>query len=109
MMIMATPKAKVMLTIMACSLVTSTPAFADVRTIEVQTRDLDLGRPSGQDLLQRRIDRAVRRVCTSRVQRSASEQKDFARCQAEARADAEAQAAQRVADHKTARPNLAAD
>jgi UrcA family protein len=109
MMTMATPKAKMMLALLASSFAIATPAFAETRTVDVQTNDLDLSRPTGQEILQKRIDRAVRKVCLSRVQRNLMEQKEVARCEADARASADAKAAQRIAEYKAARPNLASD
>jgi UrcA family protein len=100
---MATPKALISLAIFAGSIAFTVPASADVRTMEVRVDDLDLTRPSAQDRLQERIDRAVRKVCVSNVTRNAGERNDTKRCEADARADAEAQATDRIADHKNQR------
>lgn len=101
---------------LAASMALTAPAFAEYRTVEVRTSDLDLARPSAQAKLQDRIARAVKNVCRSKSSRSIIEQQDVKRCEAEATASAEAQMVERIALHKaqrktaaTARLKLASD
>jgi UrcA family protein len=100
MMIMVTRNFKILCALMAGGMVISTPAFAEMRTIEVQTSDLNLSNASGQDRLQRRIENAVRQVCRSHIARNFGERQDIAKCEAEARVDAQAQVSQRIAEYR---------
>ena len=49
----------------ALALLATTPALADVNTVEVQHADLDLSSTAGRDRLQIRIKYAVKQVCGS--------------------------------------------
>jgi UrcA family protein len=100
---MATPKLPLMIAAAATALSLSVPAHAGLRTTEVSVNDLDLSRPSAQQRLDDRIKRAVRKVCRSHVAANLGERQDVAECEANARADAEAQKAERIASHKESR------
>jgi UrcA family protein len=104
---MATPKLPLTFAVVAAALAFAVPASAGVRTTEVSTSDLDLARPSAQQTLEERIDRAVRKVCRSHVANNLGERRDVAECEANARADADAQMTQRVAEHKADRKSAA--
>jgi UrcA family protein len=88
------------------ALAITVPANAGVRTVKVSIDDLDLARPSAQGKLQTRITRAVKSVCRSNDSRQISERVDVKRCEAQAKASADTQIADRVAEHKMQR-NLA--
>jgi UrcA family protein len=83
------------------------PAMAGVKTVEVETGDLDLSREAGQQELQDRIERAVRRVCDSTAVRPLSERQAIAKCEKNARADAQVQAEQLIAENGQLRNQLA--
>lgn len=100
---MATPKPLIALAAMIGSLALTTPAFADYRTVEVKTKDLDLSSDAGQERLEQRINRAVKQVCVSRIARNPMERKEVEKCEADARANAEAQATDRIARYQGAR------
>lgn len=91
----------------ASVLALAAPAAAQERTIEVRVNDLDLGRPSAQEQLQDRIDRAVRKVCARPSARNSGERQDVAVCETKARSGAEAQADDRISDHKADRSRTA--
>jgi UrcA family protein len=107
MKLMATPKALLSFAIAAGMLAVATPAMADERTVEVRTSDLDLARPSAQQELNDRIGRAIHRVCRSKVAKNLGERKDVEQCETNAKANADAQAAERIAEHKDLRKQLA--
>ncbi len=96
-------KALISVIMFAGTLSLTTPAFADERTIEISVQDLDLARPSVQARLQDRVDRAVRTVCRSESSRAISERADVKRCEAKAKADADRQITQRIAEYKNDR------
>jgi UrcA family protein len=104
---MATPKLPLTFAAAAVALAFAVPASAGVRTVEVSVSDLDLNRPSAQQRLDERIDRAVRKVCRTKVAQNLGERQDVAECEANARADAEAQKALRIAEHRDVRKNAA--
>jgi UrcA family protein len=104
---MATQKAFFTIAFFAGSLASIAPASADVRTMEVRVSDLDLSRPSAQIRLQERIDRAVRKVCRSNAAHNLAERQDVSRCETGAKAGAQAQMTQRIAEHKDLRKQLA--
>jgi UrcA family protein len=104
---MATPKLPLCLAAAAAAAMLAVPAAAGVRTMEVQTGDLDLSRAAGQQLLQDRIKRAVRQVCRSNVARTLGERKDVAQCEENARAGAQVQAEERIAESTQLRDQLA--
>lgn len=83
---------------------TATPAFAgsDVPTRNVSTAGLDLASPAGQEILDRRIDRAAREVCGSAVQPVGTRVPSFdsRKCVAKARASAKSQMATIIADQQ---------
>jgi UrcA family protein len=93
--------------VLAMPAVAADPSDYVKRTTEVQTGDLDLSRDDGQQELQVRIDRAVRQVCRSNVARTFGERKDVAQCEANARADAQVQAEERIAESTELRNQLA--
>jgi UrcA family protein len=103
---MATPKLTLCIVAAAAAML-AVPASAGVRTMEVRTGDLDLSRDSGQQELQDRIERAVRQVCRSRAVRPLAERKDIAKCEENARAGAQAQAEERIAQSSQLRNQLA--
>jgi UrcA family protein len=104
---MATPKLPMTFAIAGAVLAFAFPASAAVRTTVVSVADLDLTRPSAQQQLEDRIDRAVRKVCRGHVALNMAEQRDVTKCKADARAGAEAQMTQRIAEHKAGRKNAA--
>ena len=88
----------------AAAMLSMAPAVsAAERTIEVKTTDLNLSRPSAQAQLQKRISRAVRKVCQSGVTRNLGERQDVQRCEAAAWSGANAQMPVRIAEHKAQR------
>jgi UrcA family protein len=103
---MATPKLSLYIVAAAAAMI-AVPASAGVRTMEVRTGDLDLSRAVGQQELQDRIDRAVRKVCRSNVARTLGERKDVAQCEENARAGALVQAEERIAQSTQLRNQLA--
>lgn len=103
---MVTLKSLISMTACVAAVALVAPAQAGERTVEVKTHDLDLARPSAQAKLQDRITRAARTACRSNDSRQISERADVKRCEAAAKANAEAQVAERVAEHKMQR-NLA--
>lgn len=104
---MATTKLPLTFAATALALAFVVPASAGVRTVEVSVNDLDLNRPSAQQRLDERIDRAVRKVCRSKVAHNLGQRKDVAECEANARADAEAQKVKHIAEHRDIRNNAA--
>jgi UrcA family protein len=104
---MATSKLPLSIAAAVTAFAFAVPASAGIRTTEVQVHDLDLARPSAQERLKERIDRAVRKVCRSGQAKNFGERQDLAQCEANARADAEAQASDRIAQHKSNRKQAA--
>lgn len=70
----------------------STPASAEPVSVEVEYTDLNLSDPAGLAALDRRIERAISRVCGDRP-RQLSEVRLQQRCAAAARASANEQVA----------------
>lgn len=100
---MANPKLPITFMVAAAALTFATPAFAGVRTTKVKIGDLDLTNPAAQRQLDERIDRAVRKVCRSNFVNNFDARRDIAQCEANARSDAKAQMAQRIAEQKSLR------
>jgi UrcA family protein len=107
MNIMATPKAYLPAAILAGILAFSAPASAAWRTTEVRINDLDLASSAGQATLETRLERAIKNVCRSNSSKALSERKDIAKCEANARATAEAEAEKRVAAYKVKNERMA--
>lgn len=78
--------------LIALALITSGPAFAQTslidqkQTIIVQTQDLNLSSPAGQERLNRRISAAIEQVCFKPDPRVVSQQTSYRRCVVEAMA-----------------------
>jgi UrcA family protein len=109
---MATPKPIIALAAMISGLAFTAPAFADARTVEVRTNDLDLSSPAGVARLDKRINNAIRQVCVSRIARTPGERQEVEKCEADARADAAVKMSQRIAQYRgtrIARAKLASD
>lgn len=102
---MATPKS-ILLALAAGSVIMASPVMADYRSVKVNTEDLDLSRASGQAKLQARIDRAVKHVCAWPAATNLIERMDVKKCEANARSDAQEQAAQRIASYDQAKRNI---
>lgn len=100
---MAIPKWRLSVATFAAAFALSAPAYAGVRTTEVQVSDLDLSRPSAQEQLKGRIERAVRKVCRSDLARNLGERNDIVACETDARAKSEEQMMQRIAEHRAVR------
>lgn len=96
-------KALISVIMFAGTLSLTAPAFAGERSIEISVRGLDLTRPSAQARLQDRVARAIRTVCGSRSLRDVSDHTDVKRCEAEAKASANLQITDRIAEHKVKR------
>lgn len=84
---------------------TGAPAFAGdatVRTSEVSTAGLDLSSPEGQEMLDRRVEAAARKVCDIRTGRTGSRIKslDARSCYQQALATAKRQVAAVVAEEQ---------
>lgn len=68
----------------ALAALTATPAFAGgPQSEEVHYGDLNLSTPAGVAALDRRLDRAVQRVCGDAARQNLSAQRLIARCRAE--------------------------
>lgn len=65
---------------------TSAPAFASDRSVEVRYGDLDLTSDGGASTLQQRVKRAVEKVCGRADIRNIAEMQDMRRCRNEASA-----------------------
>jgi UrcA family protein len=104
---MAIPKTILSLSVASVMLGVAAPAFAEMRTTEVRVSDLNLANAAGQHELETRIERAIQNVCRSYNARDLSERKDVARCKANARASAVAQAETRIAAYKAKNPRMA--
>lgn len=79
----------------AAAAFTATPAMADNRTGEapiasIEVTDLDLNSQSGRDTLDRRVNQAVRSLCSTN-DRSATTQRRATECRIAARASAQPQ------------------
>jgi UrcA family protein len=86
--------------LIALALITSGPAFAQTslidqkQTIIVQTQDLNLSSPAGQERLNRRISAAIEQVCFKPDPRVVSERTSYRRCVAQAMAASAIQVSQ---------------
>lgn len=94
---MATPKLFSLSILAASALAISTPAMADLTTMDVKHEDLDLASAKGQQKLKTRIRQAVKQVCSSPRAFTLKERIDLTRCEAEAMADAMPKAEQAIA------------
>lgn len=103
---MKTFKPFISMVLCSAALAVTAPAHAGERSVKVSVDGLDLARPSAQAKLQARVTRAARSVCRSGDSRQVSERADVKRCEAQAKASADTQIADRVAEHKMQR-NLA--
>lgn len=65
---------------------TSAPALASDRSVEVRYDDLDLSSDNGASTLQQRVKRAVQKVCGRADIRNITEMQDMQRCRNEASA-----------------------
>jgi UrcA family protein len=106
---MATPKTILPLSVACVMLAVASPASAEMRTTEVRVNDLNLANPAGQQELESRIERAIKNVCRSNNAKDLSERKDVARCQANARSSAVAQADARIAAYKAKNTRMASN
>ncbi len=84
----------------AALLAASAPAMADVKTKQVQYRDLDLSSAAGQQRLATRIKSAVKSVCGDPRALTLAEKQDLARCQREALESAMPKAERTIARYK---------
>lgn len=66
--------------------ITTVPALAAERSVEVAYGDLDLTTDAGASTLQQRVKRAVTKVCGTADVRNISEVQDVKRCRSEASA-----------------------
>jgi len=64
----------------ALAALTATPAFAGSNTVKVPYGDLNLGTPAGVAALDRRLDRAVERVCGDAPLRNLAAQRRIEQC-----------------------------
>lgn len=83
--------------IAACSAILPTQAGAQSKTQEVAVSDLDLADGTDQATLHRRIEKAVRYVCSSGERETIEMAADRTRCMKEARYSAHAEANVRIA------------
>lgn len=70
------------------------PALASARSITIDVHDLDLASKAGRDQLDKRIDRAARRVCATNETRGVEASRREASCRAYAKDSAKAQRSQ---------------
>jgi UrcA family protein len=95
-------KAMISLGLAAASLIISSTAIAQARTVSVKVSDLDLANAAGQERLEQRVIRAARTVCSSDT-RSARDHATVKTCEAKAIANAEPKIAARIAASKSQR------
>jgi UrcA family protein len=103
MIVMLKSKALISLGLCAGALIFSSPVLAQERTVQVTVSDLNLASPSGQMQLQKRVARAARSVCRDGDMRSARENAEARKCEAQAKAGAEPRIAERIAQYKAQR------
>lgn len=86
----------------------STSAYAEpshqTRTAEVYFGDLDLASDAGIETLEKRINSAVRQVCSPRPQNSLHDQADYANCIAGARESGHDAMVTIIADAQAGKP-----
>ncbi len=70
------------------------PALVSARSVSVDVHDLDLASKAGRDQLDKRIDRAARRVCATNEIRGAAATRREASCRVHAKDTAKAQLSQ---------------
>jgi UrcA family protein len=85
----------------------SVDTLREARTTEVRYNDLNLSHAAGQEELNSRIERAVRKVCRSHTSRNLRERLDVAECEENARTAAQAQAEKRIAEYTGTRKPFA--
>lgn len=76
---------------------------SDTVSVAVLHDDLDLTTQSGQDMLQRRLNRAAKQVCRYPTNRTLMSSQNEARCYRQARRDVAVQFAEVIADRSVAR------
>lgn len=87
----------IMLAVSLAAVSISVPALAETKTRQVRHDDLDLSTEKGQQRLALRIKIAVEQVCAGPLAYTLKEKLDLARCQREAIAQAQPQAAKAMA------------
>jgi UrcA family protein len=107
MNIMATPKLSLSAALLSGLLALSAPASAEWRTAEVQLNDLNLASSAGQAELKNRLERAIKNVCRSNNSKAATERRDVAQCETNARVAALAKAEQRIAAYMAKNERIA--
>ena len=78
---MATPKHMILSLTLACAVMTTTPAMANIKTQDIRHADLDLSSAEGRALLQTRIRQAVLQVCGSPRRTSILENQSQRNCE----------------------------
>lgn len=101
---MATPKLISFACIAASLLAISTPAMAQVHSVEVKYQDLDLTSARGQERLKTRITQAAKRVCVRRPMAiTLKDRLDQQNCEKNAAARAMPKAEQQISAHMASR------
>ena len=90
----------IMLSVSLAAVSISAPAMAEFKTRIVQHDDLDLSTQKGQQRLALRVKIAVDQVCAGTLAYTLREKLDLARCQRDAMARAQPQAARALAAYQ---------
>jgi UrcA family protein len=96
---MATPKLISFACVAASLLAISTPAMAQVHSVEIKYQDLDLTSARGQERLKTRITQAAKRVCARPLAITLEDRLDHQNCEKNAAARAMPKAEQQITAH----------